>query len=474
MKRFTRENPEARSFPKAWHAYLEALGIKENKVLSGLPHCLKFDTDCQFNNHTEKCLEYRDFLLEHTDLQPFEGLYRKWRKQFLSGPHKPSFKYPSMRTLPMPKIFGKDFFECDFEGSVLRLRLDDMPEGEFETFAFEPWPKPKIYDAQPEDSEITSVHVNFVGARARVGFRFKVEHQESRFKITQDEIDELRSRKYPRRKQDKQFLDEARKLLLESFDGNSGSLRVLSVDLGTTGAGIATFMGNRLEKSEPLEVVKIDELYNAPPRDDENRKKDKFKRDKGLRTDHLKRHFEARAEATADITKKRKESEKQQLKEHDLRSETIHVGRMMKDWVRLNASRIIKKAEEYETDLIVFESLRDFKLPGYDKISDDDKKRRFAVFSPGRIRHKVKEKAVERGMRVVTVPDFKSSWVCSACGKVQEDESRWRNNKIKKGIFICEDENCGYKGGPDENAARVLGRVFWDEIQLPVEEQASS
>ena len=48
MDRFLMEHPKARWFPQAWEAYLKALEINEDTVLSegrGLPHCVKFGAD---------------------------------------------------------------------------------------------------------------------------------------------------------------------------------------------------------------------------------------------------------------------------------------------------------------------------------------------------------------------------------------------------------------------------------------------
>lgn len=114
LEEFTRKNPRARWFPEAWEAYLEALGIKEKMILQGrsiLPHCVKFrgDKDCEYNKHTENCEKYRSILDQKPDLQELDGLYREWRREYLSGPKKPSFRYPSKHSLPMAKIFGKDF-----------------------------------------------------------------------------------------------------------------------------------------------------------------------------------------------------------------------------------------------------------------------------------------------------------------------------------------------------------------------------
>lgn len=470
MERFLRQHPNARWFPQAWEAYLKALEINEQTVLEGggeLLHCVKFgaDQECQYNKHTNECQEYRKCLEKRPNLQESEVVYREWRGEYLSGPAKPSFQYPSPRRLPTPKIFGRGYFREDFVNSVLELRLDDKGEGEFERFGFAPWPRD--YQPQPQDTEITSVHVNFVGTRARAGFHFKVQHKESRFVVSQDEIDELRSRKYPRQAQDQQFLDEARKRLLESFHGDAErELRILAVDLGTLGGGAVVFEGRYFKKSEPLKIIKIDRIYDKLPTQDKTAEQSKLPeelkklKEKGLSKEHVGRHLESWAGGEKEIAERRGKSG---IGEYDMRRLSLHVRWMIRDWVRLNTSQIIETAERNKVDLIVFESMRGFRAPGYDKL-DEDKKRRLAFFAHGRIRHKVREKAVERGMLVVTVPYLKSSQFCVKCGKEQQDKKAWKENKWKH-VFHC--EICGHKANSDENAAGVLGRVFWGEIELP-------
>ncbi len=473
MDRFLKKHPEARWFPQAWQGYLKALEIKEETVLCaghGLPHCVDFgaDRDCDYNKHTNECEGYRKLLEGRPDLQKLEGLYREWRREYLSGPAKPSFRYPSKRNLPMPKIFGEDFFQVDFDNSVLALRMEGEVEGNFERFGFAAWPKD--YEPRTDQANITSVHISFVGTRARAGFHFEVQHKQSRFGVSQDEIDELRSRKYPRQRQDQQFLDEARVRLVDSFDGDAErEMKVLAVDLGTGGGADAVFEGRSFKKAERLQVVKIEKLYDSIPKQDKKSKEKKSEeekkseKEKGLSRWHVGRHLEDWAEGASKIAKKRG-TEAEKIGEHDMRRLSLHVRWMIRDWVRLNASQIIEMAERNKVDLIVFESLRGFRVPGYDKL-DEDKKRRLAFFAHGRIRHKVAEKAVERGMRVVTVPYLKSSQFCANCGREQKDKNKWQRNKWR-GCFRC--EQCSYQVNSDENAARVLGRVFWGEIQLPV------
>jgi len=470
-----RLHPSARRwFPKAWQEYLRILGVQEVTIRSHqgrLPHCENLNRDCEFNPHTEKCKKYHSLVSQLPDSQlRLEPLYREWRRHYLSGPRKPEFQYPSARSLSTPKLFGKDYFEADFDRAVLGLRLDNMAEGEFLKFAFKPWPRD--YSPQPGDADITSVQVHFAGTRPRAGFRFRVVHKESCFKCTQDELDELRSRTFPRQAQDQQFLDAARELLLKSFDGEPEmGLKLLAVDLGDRGAYAAFFEGKHFKQAHPLKVVKIERLYDAPPETEISRKpgdratvRQRSTR-KGLGKDHVGRHLKMVGQEAGKISSKRGPTDTSGLRPHDLRRLTDHVGWMVRDWARLNASQIIQLAQTNAIDLIVFESLRGTKPPGYDKL-DLEKKRRLAFFAYGRIRRKVAEKAVERGMRVVTVPYLYSSQVCSQCGQRILDRKAWQKNKRRR-LFRCERKECGYKSHSDDNAARVLGRVFWGEIVLP-------
>ncbi|MBA7641524.1 hypothetical protein ES703_49208 [subsurface metagenome] len=475
MSQFLRSNPRAQWFPQAWEDYLKALDIKEETILQGggiWRHCIgSYENGCKHNPHTDDCIKYRKALDAEPEIQVLEGIYREWRKQYLSGPKKPSFRYPSKKSFPLPKIFGAGFYRVDFERSILELRLDDMHEGEFVPFGFAPWPDD--YEPQPQQADITSVHINFAGTRARVGFRFSVQHKESRFKMNQDEIDELRSRKYPRQAQDQIFLDEARQRLLASFQGDPGrDLKILTVDLGTIAGYSALFEGKGFQKPVKLKTIKIDRLYDdisslkngsgKAEKSEEQKKKD---RQRGLGKEHVGRHLESWAAGAQKIAEARG-TEKPELGEHDMRRLALHIQGMLRDWVRLNTAQIIKTAEQNAVDLIIFESMRGYRAPGYEQLNED-RKNIFAFFAAGRIRRKTAEKAVERGMRVVTVPYLKSSQFCAVCGKEQMDKSRWLRNK-RKHIFICEHENCNNKSNSDENAARVLGRVFWGEIKLPV------
>lgn len=476
MAAFLRKQRNAQSFPEAWEAYLKALEVNEQTVLAaghGLPHCTGFgpDADCQFNKHTADCERYRRALDARPDLLPLEKLYRHWRREYLSGPGKPCFQYPSQRKLPMPKIFGKGYFRVDLAGSVLELRLEGG--GDFEQFRIAVWPSD--YTPKAQDAQITSVHISFVGTRARAGFRFEVPHKASRFAVGQDQIDELRSRKYPRRAQDAEFLKEARMHLLESFAGDAEhDVRVLAVDLGTSSGAAAVFRGRSFEKAMLLKVIKLEERYDSPPKENRgdgpepSEEEKKKARARGLRPAHVGRHLESWALAAREIAIQRgKEVDgPATLGDHDLRRFSLHIRWMIRDWVRLNVSQIIEAAEGNHVDLIVFESMRGWRLPGYDKV-DDERKRRLAFWAHGRIRHKVREKAVERGMRVVTVPYFKSSQFCGSCGTQQQDIRKLKTNKRERTSFTC--ESCGHRTNSDENAAQVLAKVFWGDVVLPEE-----
>jgi len=470
MKTLFKNEPRASYwFPKEWKMYLGALGIEENTIIGNytgcLPHCLKITHKCRFNKHTNECRRYKDLMHERltNEERQLEELYREWRRNYLIAPGKPALRYPSARTLPTPKIFGSGYYRLDFERNQVHLRLDDMSQGDFISFGIKAWPRK--YDYQPDTIDITSVQVHFVGTRARIGFRFKVPHRESIFTIRQDDIDELRSRKYPRESQDQKFLEEVRKRILNGFSEDQiAKLKIMAVDLGSDEGGVAFFKGHVFEKGESLKIIKIDELF-------ESKKNEEAEKAKGLNVHHVGRHLDVLQKKSQEIALLRQGMTNapsndmvQSLYPNDMRRLTSHIRRMIRDWVRLNSSQIIKLAEREQVELIVFESMRGFLAPGYDKI-DPDKKRRLAFFAFGSIRRKVAEKAVERGMRVVTVPYHCSSQVCAKCGKEQEDKKRFRKNKEKR-EFVCEDKKCNHKTNSDINAAHVCGRVFWGEINL--------
>ncbi len=493
-----------RIFKANWNAYLKSMGLNDQTAIEQgrLPHCAKIGGEvyekskCTFNKHTELCLDYKrlleaEFVHERNTLGELEKLYRQWRKDYLAGPKRPSFQYPSAAELPMPKIFGSDFHEIDFDRSVLRLRLDHMREGEWMEFGFVPWPHGYRPSRDDIRKVVTSVHVNFVGARVRAGFRFDVPQAPSRFASTQDQIDDLRSRTYPRAAQDQDFINAARSLLLDSFDGDIATdLRILAVDMGMGGAHAAVFHGRAHHADVPLAIHKINRIYDAIPdklvkdaRDRTLRGPVEYPHDprngdtdhRGLVKEHLGLHLKAIADGASEIAKHRQESESNEvivLGDHDFRGIKRHITWMIRDWARHNASRIVDAAIQHGCHVIVFESLRGKRLPGYDQLGDESarKKAEGVLNAYGRVRRKVAEKAVERGMRVVTAPYHYSSQVCSKCGQRQTNRGLWRKNKEKR-AFICEHKGCEARINSDANAARVIARVFWGDIILPARDE---
>jgi hypothetical protein len=477
-----------RLFRANWNAYLKHMNLSDSTAIERgeLPHCpMKgrqwFEkSNCRWNPHTDLCLHYKRLIGQFDAATlALEQDARQWRKLYLAGPRKPSFKYPSAAELPMPKVFGKDFHEIDFDRSILRVRLDDMAEGQWMELGFTPWPRDYSPSRGEVASMVTSVHMQFIGSRARVGFRFEVPHKRSRFACSQDELDELRSRQFPRQAQDQQFIDAARKRLLEAFNGDAKrNLRVLAVDTGMKGAHVAVFHGKRCIADAALPIIKINKLYAQTPQKLVKEPKDRKMRGRlefddktdtrGLRREHVGVHLKSIAEGATAIagTRSQRESETVTLHDHDFRGRKRHIAWMVRDWARHNAAQIIAAAQEHQCDVIVFESLRGKRMPGYDQLGDDNerKKAEGVLYAYGRIRRKVTEKAVERGMVVVTAPYFKSSQVCCRCGKAQGNLGLWKKNKEKR-IFLC--EYCKEQSNSDSNAAQVLGRVFWGEIQLP-------
>lgn len=488
-------------FTDAWAAYLKFLGLSEATVVEKgrLPHCLKLgglgqESRCEWNPHTELCKRYKAALAElPPETLTHEADYRVWRRSYLAGPRKPSFRYPSAKTLPMPKIFGAGFHEIDFARSVLRLRLNDMAQGEWLEFGFMPWPRG--YRLSKAEVKVTSVHVFFHGRRPRAGFRFEAPHRPSRFGCPQDELEKLRSQDFPRQAHDKQFLAAARERLLKSFAGDpEQDLRLLAVDLGETGAAAALYHGRRWNRDLPLAIVKLDQRYSSFPAtlkcDEERRPPRLFKAEsgRGLSKEHVGRHLAQMAESARRVAEHRLGNEgavQAALRAADLRGLSRHVRWMLRDWARHNAAQIVAAAEECQADLIAFESLRGFRPKGYEEL-DFAQKRRLAFFAYGQVRRKVVEKAVERGMRVVTLPYGFSSRLCSACGHEQKNRGRCGKNK-KERKFDCECGApkkgkeaptalsattsqgcaCAVKLDSDVNAARLLARVFWGEIELP-------
>ena len=487
-----RERPQAMKRLKAdWNAYLAHMQLNAETVVQHgcLPHCRNIGdkvkvfekSDCTWNPHTELCERYRRAASQLPDaLLALETQYREWRRLYLAGPRKPTFAYPSARDLPMPKVFGEGYHEVDLDRSVVRLRLEGAPHGQWVEFGFIPWPRG--YRPSKREVAVTSVHVHFVGARPRVGFRFDAPHKPSRFACSQDELQLLRSREFPRRAQDQQFIDAASRRLLESFEGDpERDLRILAVDLGEKGAHAAVYRGRTYERDIALKIVKINALYDSTPdklvpnEKDPRRKQRPAKTEfdhktdpRGLRKEHLKRHLDRLAEGAVEIASYRRREGEPAPKPapHDQRGLQRHAAWMIRDWARLNAARIIAAAEEHRCDLIVFESLRGTRPPAYDKLGEEAerKKRSTAMHAYGRVRAKVTEKAVERGMRVVTAPYHNSSRVCSACGAAQENLRLFDKNKAQR-KFVC--EKCKREMNSDANAARVLAGVFWGQITLP-------
>lgn len=467
-----------------WEAYLKAMDLTQETVMqyACLPHCTTIGecfekSKCLWNPHTALCGEYKRRLRAEfegePDLARLEGLYRDWRSRYLAGPRKPAFRYPSSRDLPMPKVFGKDFYQADFERSILRLRLEGMPAGDWLEVGFVPWPRKYSPSRREIPDRVSSVHIQFVGRRVRAGFHFTAPHAPSRITVSQDELDELRSRVYPRQAQDRDFLKAARERILQGPFAGTGSkdLRVLAVDMGMTGAHAAVFEGERCIHDEALPINKIEKLYESLPNQGSSKDKDAPPDSRGLRREHVGRHLKTIAEGASALAEHRASQDDDAtgvLLESDFRGLKRHIAWMARDWARLNARQIMDRAIKHECDLIVFESLRGHRVPGFDTLGHEAerKKQEQLLYAFGRVRRKVAEKAVEHGMRVVTVPYFKSSQVCAGCGRAQENHGLWKKNKAEK-KFKCEHQGCSHKCDSDANAARVVGGVFWGSIVLP-------
>src|SRR5690606_6299367 len=140
MSKYIRQNRGREWFGDAWKGYLSALDLRERNLRRFL-HCTNpREDECLFNPHTDLCKQYKSLLKSKPHLQEVEPLYREWRRYYLVAPKRPQFAFPSAKDLPMPKIFGRGWFEVDFKRSVLRLRLEDMKPGDYLSFAFQPWP----------------------------------------------------------------------------------------------------------------------------------------------------------------------------------------------------------------------------------------------------------------------------------------------------------------------------------------------
>lgn len=474
-------------FMADYMGYINALGMTEQNLITKfksadnkLPHCATahgVDGVCRFNQHTKNCDNYRLALDDHKDLQQFDEIYREWRKHFLAGPKRPVFKYPSAKNLPRPKIIGDGFWKADFENSTISLQTET---GEWLKFGFDPWPRKYIPSRAEVAKLVTSVQVSFLGNRARAGFRFGVEHKVSRINATQTEIDDLRSHDFPSASNDEKYLAAVLKLVTEKFTGDAeGELRVLNVDLGNSEAGWALTVGKNFGgdiKNGGLPIVKVlsNKLLEQFPKG-----KDAPDSKKGLNNKHVLRHQEDAAERAQKIVKYRQEKAEQELERKgatskaklnqtafnsDQRGLFIHINRMVRDWVRLMVSQIMKVAERLEADVIVVDGSRRPMAKGYNEADANAlaEKQRKAYRAFGQIRHKLREKAVEKGMRVVTVPEEGTSSVCYSCGK------KGKQNKTAR-IFTCCNEECPVKRvkklNTEKNAALVLGRVFWGDSQ---------
>lgn len=482
------EFDQAWFFDADWPKYLECLGITEETALrdfknnNGLFHCIERGKDtsavCRFNNHTELCLAYRRASADLPDklresMLPLEDAYREWRGSYMGGPKRPGFNYPSAKLLPMPKIFGAGHWQADFAVSRVKLKMETGDELEF---GFTPWPKQYQPDPRANAGIVTSVHVHFVGTRPRLGFRFDAPHKPSRVAVAQDDIDKIRSQDFPRAHQDMQYLQAACKRVLDAFPGGAAAarqeLRVLSVDLGSARAAWALLVG-RQYKGQPcggINIVKIEDLKPDWPQieDPDGSKRSDYSR--GLNKEHVVRHQKRASLGAMRIAEARNNlhgegSDLAKVGEHDQRGLFRHVRWMVRDWVRLNASQIIKLAETHKADVILLDSSRKPMVPAYDDQNLPEKQRK-AYRAFGQIRHKLREKAVERGMRVVMVPEGNTSSACHACGEL----SKQATHAKKARLFACKNEKCEISKRNDVdcdvNAALVMGRLFWGEIDL--------
>jgi len=179
---------------------------------------------------------------------------------------------------------------------------------------------PGVQIPSKTEVDVTSIHVNIVGSRARVGFRFDAPHQQSHFNCTQDDLDILRSQKFPRQAHDQEFLDAAKKLLLNTFTGKSDKdLCLLAVDMGMTGAHASMFIGRNHQQDFALPIVKINKSYDGQPKKLERNPKDTKMRGsiefdtetehRGLRKEHLGLHLMSIGEGAAQIASHRQNND---------------------------------------------------------------------------------------------------------------------------------------------------------------------
>lgn len=456
-------------FPNYWRAYQKFMGLNVGKMRAagGIEklHCTSFGSDCCFNKHTELCEKYAKHLKDlPSEIHVHDKVYRQWRKKFFRGPRKPTFTYPSAAS-PAPKIFGREYYRIDWEQSVIGIRLEGMPTGQFLEFRFKEWPR--RYDIEKARDAVTSVSIHFVGTRAKVALRFETPQKPSRFILSQEEIEDLRSGENRPREDERSFPEPVRRAILESFNGDpEKDLRILTVDTGTSGgAAVGLFIGKEFKECEVLKIVKSKELLQnskdlKAEREVEHPDGTKEKRFyvPGLSREHHQLHLEryaGEAAKFADFRPAAKDTGGVNYTGSDLRRLRLHSGWMIRDWARLNASQIIAAAEKFEVHLILMESQRGFVAPGYDKLSESIKKHRMAFWPYGLVRRKVTEKAVERGMRVTVMPYKGSSRTCPECGQ-------------KNRSHFCKCNSCNFKpSNRDESAVRVLGKLFWGELSLP-------
>ncbi|MFN3821910.1 MAG: zinc ribbon domain-containing protein, partial [bacterium] len=440
-----REHNKIRSWvPEVWNSYKKEMGLEEEYLLNHaqLPHCKKPSDDCTHNPHTDKCVKYRKLIIEkgmtkeEWELDRENDGYREWRKSFLTPPKRPVISYPSARK-GGSLIFGKGFFKVDWEQSMVGLRLFDYRSRyEFIWLGFKPWPKNYRFPI-PSTDNLTSVCINVVGTRLKVGFAFRISLNPSRFTFTQDELDRIREKQYPPKPDEYRFPAEVREFILKGFTGQPEQLKLVAVDVGDKKACAVLYEGTEFQKSAHLKILKLDKTLNAL--DIDEKAQDAISKKRGLTLEHLSKHIEQYRKKQKEIAQHRSEkspSRTPPLRSGDLRELSLHMRWMVEDWARHHASQIVRQAKQWQADLIVLESLRGFSPPGYDQLNEK-KKRRLAFFAFGKVRTRVKQQAEELGMRVVTAPYKMSSQVCSSCGKKINNKSQWEKNK-SRGFFHCE------------------------------------
>ena len=111
------------------------------------------------------------------------------------------------------------------------------------------------------------------------------------------------------------------------------------------------------------------------------------------------------------------------------------------------AKRIVDTALEYKCGIIQMESL--------DGITKDNSflQQNWTFYD---LQTKIKNKAAEHGIKVLSVEPKYTSQRCHVCGCICSD------NRLKQAVFICQE--CGYKGNADFNAAKNLATRDIDRI----------